>query len=79
MLIRYYGIFTEHMPWEFDADTITVNGQQVSAAVAHDFSSEHNGHSHQNEAPSNDDASSAGAMGAQIVAAVAGIVAASFF
>ena len=22
----YYGMYTEHMPWEFDAETISVNG-----------------------------------------------------
>ena len=75
--INYYR------PWEFDADSITVNGNAVAASVAHDFSSEHNGHTHTNEAaneaPAGDSGASAGSVVARVVTAVAGVVVASFF
>ena len=73
----YYGIFTEHMLWEFDAESITVNGKAVAPSAVHDFSSEHDGHFHTNEAEAPD--SGAGAFAAGVVAAGAGVVAASLF
>ena len=71
------------MPWEFDARVHlnNVNGKAVAPSAVHDFSSEHNGHTHTNkaEAPGASSGASVGVFAAGIVAAGAGVVAASFF